>query len=305
MKKEIQYTSADDENGNTVLIDDAEKGRAYYCPECKGKFILRKSGKTGKGSRRPHFAHNNLSANCKPETVLHKSFKNLLFDLLERNRLESKPLILNWKCNGCGFDYSKSKLTTNLLAKTAVIRKEHDLKVCQPDIALLDPKGEVVAAIEVVVTHEPEENVLRYYQSKGITLIQINLISEDDLKKVEERIANPDTVNFCRNPNCPNHKNHEANTRFLFENKQCKRCHNPVKTCLVETKCVFGTLRRTISTENERIFAQSKGVRFKVKEDKKTKKKTFEISCLNCEKINEYIRLRNKRLRSRGPGPRL
>ena len=50
MKKEIQYTSADDENGNTVLIDDAEKGRDYFCPVCKGKFILRKSGKTGKGT---------------------------------------------------------------------------------------------------------------------------------------------------------------------------------------------------------------------------------------------------------------
>ena len=203
MTKEILYTSALDENGNTIYINDAEKGRTYYCPICKGKFILRKSGKTGKGSRRPHFAHNNLTTNCTPEGVLHYSFKKLLIDLLERYRSESKPLIVNWKCNTCSVDYSKSKLKTNLLAKTATIKEEYNLKVCQPDIALLDPEGEVVAAIEIVVTHEPEENVLRYYERKGITLIQINLFSEDDLYKVEEKITNPDVVNFCLNPKCP------------------------------------------------------------------------------------------------------
>ena len=48
MTKEILYTSALDENGDTICINDAEKGRTYYCPICKGKFILRKSGKTGK-----------------------------------------------------------------------------------------------------------------------------------------------------------------------------------------------------------------------------------------------------------------
>ena len=74
MVKEILYTTALDENGNLIRINDAEKGGTYYCPNCKSEFILRKSGKTGKGSRRPHFAHNNLTTNCTGESNLHFSF---------------------------------------------------------------------------------------------------------------------------------------------------------------------------------------------------------------------------------------
>lgn len=57
--------------------------------------------------------------------------------------------------------------------------------MCRPDIALLDVEGSVIAAIEIVVTHEPEEDVLRYYERNGITLKQINLFSEEDLKKLD------------------------------------------------------------------------------------------------------------------------
>jgi hypothetical protein len=35
--------------------------------------ILRKSGKTGQGSRRPHFAHKSVNPDCNPETAIHKA----------------------------------------------------------------------------------------------------------------------------------------------------------------------------------------------------------------------------------------
>lgn len=70
------------EKDNLIHINDAEKGKNYYCLICNNNYILRKSGKTGKGSKRPHFAHNRLTANCTPESVLHYSFKKLLIDLL-------------------------------------------------------------------------------------------------------------------------------------------------------------------------------------------------------------------------------
>ena len=72
MVNEILYATAIDKDGNLIHIDDAVKGIDYYCPECKKEFILHKSGKTGQGSKRPHFKHNELSPNCKPETVLQK-----------------------------------------------------------------------------------------------------------------------------------------------------------------------------------------------------------------------------------------
>lgn len=299
MTKEILYTSALDERGNLILINDAEKGSTYFCPECKGKFILRKSGKTSKGSRRPHFAHNNLTTNCTPEGVLHSSFKKLLIDLLEKYRSEGKTLLVNWKCNSCSLNYSKF----NLLSKTATIKEEYNLKVCQPDIALLDPESEVKAAIEIVVTHEPEENVLRYYERNGITLIQINLFSEEDLNKIEEKITNPDVVNLCLNPNCQNFRNHATERKLIVADKICKRCHHPMRTFHVEANSVFGAIRTANITANEIRLAQSEGVRFKTRKDKTTKRKHHMISCMKCEIIDERIRLRRRRIR--GPGPRL
>ena len=44
MAKEILYTTALDAYGKLTHIKDASKGRTIYCPECKKKFILRKSG---------------------------------------------------------------------------------------------------------------------------------------------------------------------------------------------------------------------------------------------------------------------
>jgi competence CoiA-like predicted nuclease len=96
MEKEILYTTALDKNDSFIHINNAEKGVNYYCPLCKKEFILRKSGKTGKGSRRPHFAHNELTPNCTPEGVLHYSFKKMLIDLLDKYKAENKPFILNW-----------------------------------------------------------------------------------------------------------------------------------------------------------------------------------------------------------------
>lgn len=40
MLREILYTTALDENGNILLVDNAEKGTMYYCPICKNEFTL-------------------------------------------------------------------------------------------------------------------------------------------------------------------------------------------------------------------------------------------------------------------------
>jgi len=172
---------------------------------------------------------------------------------------------------------------------------------------LLDSEGEVLAAIEIVVTHEPEENVLRYYERNAITLIQINLFSEEDLYKVEEKIANPDVVNFCLNLNCPNFLNHEAKRKLIVANTTCKRSKHPMRACHVEADSVFGAIGTSILTENELKSAYRQGVRFKIREDKATKKKIYEIICMECERIKEAKRAYMKRLRSRrsGPGRRL
>jgi len=88
MTHELLHRYAKDKDSNLVSIEDAEKGNEYFCPGCGRNFILRKSGNTGKGSRRPHFAHNNFDesiSKCEPDIYLHETFKIELFDLLEES----------------------------------------------------------------------------------------------------------------------------------------------------------------------------------------------------------------------------
>lgn len=90
-KTTILYSVANDAIGNILHARIAEKNLDFFCPVCKGVMVLRKSGKTGKNTKRPHFAHKSLTPNCTPETALHFSFKILAFNYIRR-LIENKEL---------------------------------------------------------------------------------------------------------------------------------------------------------------------------------------------------------------------
>jgi hypothetical protein len=280
MVKEILYTTALDKNGNLIHIDNAKKGISYYCPLCNNDLILRKSGKTGKGSKRPHFAHNELTTNCTPEGVLHYSFKKMLIDLFEKYRSDNKTLVMNWICNYCYVKHSG-----NLLENVASIKEEYNLKVCQPDIALLDKEENVIAVIEIVVSHKPEEQVLEFYTMNNIILIQINLSSEEDLYDIEKKIVDPDIVNFCLNQQCSNYKNNKITREIMVFPEICQGCLRLKITSYIKVNHVFGIHNSIDFNENEIKTAESRGVNFEMRIDKKTNKKYHATICLNCKKI--------------------
>lgn len=220
MTKEIKYTTALDENGKTIHIDDAEKGKTYYCPcsDCEyPEFILRKSGKTGPGSRRPHFAHKNPGAKCSPDRVLHDSFIRTLTNLLESYKEEKKAFEIEWYCDVC-----RKKHKGNLLNEVATIKEEKDLKECRPDISLLDKNGIILKVIEIVVTHEPEENALEYYNKNNIILIQVSLYSDENIKNVERVTSRPDIVDYCLNPNCSKYDTRSTNRKIHGAYERCR-----------------------------------------------------------------------------------
>jgi len=193
MRIELLYTIAIDEYGNSVHIDKAQKGLKYFCPECKNEFILRKSGKTGKGSRRAHFAHN-TSENCNRDDYLHSSFQILLLEKMKECLKNGSPLVITWKCNYC-----KKEHSANLLGGVFDIKHEYDMKICRPDIALINEKGNVLTVIELINTHKPEEYAVNHYKNNNIVLIKILLDSLEDLEKIEIKIKNPSEVDFCFN----------------------------------------------------------------------------------------------------------
>ena len=204
MKKEILHIIALDENNLIINANDAHKGKKYICPSCKNDLILKKSGKTSIGSRRPHFAHKSLTVNCSPESVLHYSFKKMLLEVIQYNVLNKIPMNILIECNKC-----HNKLFMNILGNCLNVKDEYDMKICRPDIALIEENENVYAVFEIVVTHKPEDNIVNYYQKNNILLFQIKLETEKDLENINETLnkkieikTRPDYFNACINPNC-------------------------------------------------------------------------------------------------------
>ena len=192
MKKEFEplFKIAVDKEGNTVSIKDAVKGDDYFCPECGAKFALKKSGNIGPHSRRPHFAHLGQLYNCTPESILHKAFKINAAKLLEKYIEDKRPFPIKWECSCCHLKYAG-----DLLFSARNIEVEKDLGICKPDIAIIDNDGNVKIVIEVVVTHEPEQQALDYYKEKGIIMIRVD-VGEDDLNNIESKLSTPDYITF-------------------------------------------------------------------------------------------------------------
>lgn len=275
----ILYTVAKDKDGNLIKANDAEKGGEFFCPTCKTELILRKSGKTGKGTKRPHFAHRTLTPNCTPETALHYSFKNLLAEKLKQHLAEQKPLPISWYCEYCYDGHSG-----NLLKKIKTVKVEHYMTVCQPDIALLDEEDKVFAVIEVVVTHKPEENVLKFYNENNIIIIQINLKSDKDLDKLEAKISNPDFVGTCFNPKCKTCGHYQLKTKMTIVDGPCWKCHSTMKVAIIEGGMERGGSSSGADefTQQEIEFAKSKGAIIKTHYSKTAREKYLANTCPKC-----------------------
>lgn len=277
--KDILYTVAIDNNENLIKASDAAKGNEYMCPVCKGELILRKSGKTGKGSKRPHYAHCVLTPNCTPETALHFSFKNLLFKKLEEHIQTNTPLQFSWKCKYCYESHSG-----NLLKKIKNVKLEYDLDICKPDIALFDNNNKVFAVIEVVVTHKPEENVLKYYSDNNIIMIQINLKSDKDIDELENKISNPDFVQTCSNPKCDKCGYYKHKTIMTIVDGKCWKCNSEMKAAIIEG----GMERESSSVGPEKFskqeidFAMNKGVIIKEHYSKAANESYLANTCGQC-----------------------
>jgi len=125
---EILHKYAKNINGNVIHIGNAQINEKYFCPECEGDFIL-KSGNI----RQRHFAHKNFSPNCTREGYLHKTFKKLFLEWINHKIINNISLNIVMRCNYCGFVYN-----LNILPRNSFPKEEYDLKVCRPDIALLD-----------------------------------------------------------------------------------------------------------------------------------------------------------------------
>jgi hypothetical protein len=159
------------------------------------------------------------------------------------------------------------------------------MEVCRPDIALLDDQGNVIAAIEIVVTHKPEDTTLQYYKEKKIVLIQINLSSDEDLYKVEDKITHPDVVDFCLNPKCLYSDHYKINRKIKIQLDRCGLCNSQIERYYIMIDSVFGKKKSFDFTENEINLVQSKRQHIEIRTNQTTKEKYPVSICLYCRRI--------------------
>lgn len=214
--KKLLIPYADNSLGELTHIENAIKGEKYTCHKC-GLDVIVKKGKV----RTPHFAHKGDSSNHCAETILHKVFKEKT-ELFIQECINKKVATLNmtWHCERCNEIHNGILQLQNINSTSLEYKKLDD---CIPDIALLDVNENIIAVIEVVYAHKPEDKPLEFYKRNNILCIQIKIDKFEDCECIEEKISSPYNVNICSNPNCEKcncimHTSNYSNEDYTLKN---------------------------------------------------------------------------------------
>ena len=214
----MKNTFAYDKDKNIVYIADAKKGNDYFCPSCRKKFVFKNSGKEGRGSRCPHFAHP-AHSECH-ESELHAIFKQKTVEIL-KNFLDihNFPVVIDNK-------------RANLLGGVSRIEGEFSLGVGnpRPDIARVDYGGDCIVALEIVVNHKPENVTIEYYDKNDIVCLQYDVKAEDikDVQSIANKLQKPDKFFIPSIPkNCRRSPYRNAPAVSVYKGKLYKKKNRP------------------------------------------------------------------------------
>lgn len=159
-----------------VRPSEAERDNTHLCPTCNEELIYRKGDHT-----RPHFAHHGGAVCSTPETILHHAAKRRLKRLVQEGiESRSKTPFFARKCKLCYKPKVEQRIPTSVQAVALEKRLSNGY---QPDVLLMSDEEteEPVAALEVVVTNEVEEQ-----KAESIGLPWIEIQGEDVMSTLGE-----------------------------------------------------------------------------------------------------------------------
>ena len=194
--------------GKIVSIEHAQKGENYSCPQCHEPLTFCKKG-NGPHAHQDHFAHKpggdcSFYSSHDPESEIHKLAKEAIYNILQSYIDNQREFPISWTCPECGCTFNG-----NLLKKAKTVEKEKQFKdrsdyslSKQPDVSLVDENGKLIVAIEVVFTHDVEEEKLQFFIHNNVVLVKIFVQSAEDCNDLEQRLRTPDNVNLCFNKDC-------------------------------------------------------------------------------------------------------
>lgn len=186
----IQYPVARDQEGGAVPIEKWQRGQSVTCFGCDQELI----GRLPHDGIKPtaHFAHK-ADAACVGETALHKAAKVAIVRARSHGALRS----LVWECPRCGRYRHRTDLDLLEL-------REED-RPCDgvvSDVLGRDAVGEPHVAIEVIVTHDVEDQTLERYRERGLQVFTLrpswkivaDLVRGDEELMVEYRLGEVETA---------------------------------------------------------------------------------------------------------------
>ena len=216
-------------NEKWVHISEVDSGlnSHCFCPCCKGALLAKKGTKVTH-----HFAHFD-NANCQPETILHFIAKNFVYQKLKELLDAHVPLSQSWLCNHC-----RKTHEADFLHGAKCVHLELTLGAFRPDITILGHDGIPLAAVEIIVTHKPDEHALAYYRQNRIGVIEIEVRDGIDLEKIRSNEGvNVTRIDHCTCQKCKNcgHALVEGEERMIITLTPCRRCTKKMRVCFVRS----------------------------------------------------------------------
>lgn len=230
MKNKLQYPYAHNDVFDLVSASTAEKSLKYSCIGCGNPMHLKADGSK---KRKKHFAHAINVSNCAGETVLHETAKLLIKESLSAAISNGLEYSFYWQCNVCS-----DKHFGNLAKLKPEILLEKEIYGKRPDILLVTPKKPIIA-IEVVVSHFPEEDALNTYLTNKLHVIIFHP-SWDSIHELTKGLPEIEFPNApCSTPKCPNCKIplSKYDIGIIHQGYKCDRCSADMKLLVATESC--------------------------------------------------------------------
>lgn len=159
----LSYPYARDETGNLIHIAAHDANTPVYCLGCAKPMIA----KGGKRIIRRHFAHQtDVLPTCNAQTVLHAAAKIAIRDGYASAQRDRRPYLLQWWCMGCG-----QLRIVDVATRSYEVANERSLaRGTVSDVAFV---GRRSFAVEVVVTHAPEDSALAQYEEARVPVFVV------------------------------------------------------------------------------------------------------------------------------------
>ena len=216
----IQYPYALDKGGSIVKAVDAPRSELYSCIACGERMVLRRGE-----IKRPYFAHYTEDLNCAPETVLHKMAKDNIKAGIDEAMSLKLEYPFTWWCTGCNQEHKG-----NLARSAREVKTEVSLDGVRPDILLSSIKGKYLVAVEVVVSHWPDQQAKEAYERLKIPV----LVAEpwwEGLENLKSGLGEIEGLNMpCRALRCSKCKSILRHTSISsVEAYPCKKCGKRIR----------------------------------------------------------------------------